>query len=266
MSNVLDQIIEQKRLDISAAKSVRPLVEIQRQAASAPAVRDFLGAIRSHHPMGLIAEVKKASPSAGLIRDDFDPVRIARTYADNGAACLSVLTEEHFFQGHLRYLEEIRAAVSLPVLRKDFIIDPYQVWEARASGADCILLIAECLNDEQLATLSKLAADLGMHSLVEIYEPENIERVLALSLPMIGINNRNLKTFVTDLQHTVRLRSRIPASTLVVGESGIRTREDVELLESSGVHAILVGESLMRSEDIGASVRKLLGLPLAESL
>lgn len=259
MSNVLDKIIDRKQIDIASAQATRPLAELQKRIRSAPPVRDFVGALRRHHPMGLIAEVKKASPSAGLIRSDFHPVEIAKTYAANGAACLSVLTEEHFFQGHLQYLEEIRAAVSLPVLRKDFIVDPYQIWEARASGADCILLIAECLNDEQLRSLSGLSTELGMQTLVEIYDPENIDRVLPLSLPMIGINNRDLRSFVTDLNHTVRLRSRIPASVLVVGESGIHTRDDVLLLESSGVHAILVGESLMRSEDIGAGVRNLLG-------
>ncbi|WP_437228705.1 indole-3-glycerol phosphate synthase TrpC [Planctomicrobium sp. SH661] len=260
MSTVLDKIIDQKRLDIASAVAKRPLADVQRAAASAPPVRDFLKSLQSHHPMGLIAEVKKASPSAGLIRADFDPVQIARTYADHGAACISVLTDEHFFQGHLRYLEQIRASVEIPVLRKDFIIDPYQVWEARASGADCILLIAECLNGEELESLYRLASELGMHSLIEVYDPENVDRVLRLKPLFLGVNNRDLRTFITDLQHTVRLRQRIPQEVLVIGESGIYTREHVTMLQSSGVHGILVGESLMRSDDIGRSVRELLGL------
>ncbi|WP_437204849.1 indole-3-glycerol phosphate synthase TrpC [Planctomicrobium sp. SH664] len=261
VANVLDQIIEQKWRDIAAARQRRSLEEVQSAASRAPAPRDFLAALKQKHPMGLIAEVKKASPSAGLIRADFDPVQIAQTYEANGAACLSVLTDEHFFQGHLRYLEEVRRAVSIPVLRKDFIVDPYQVWEARASGADCILLIAECLEDEQLSSLYSLALELGMHALIELYEPENLARVLALNPPLLGVNNRNLKTFVTDLSHTTTLRQRMPADMLVVGESGIHSRDDVLSLQRAGVHAILVGESLMRAPDIGVAVRKLLGLP-----
>lgn len=261
MSTILDKIILQKQSDLAVMAAQRPLPEIQRRIDSAPPVRDFLSALKSRHPMGLIAEVKKASPSAGLIRADFHPVQIARTYAENGAACISVLTEEHFFQGHLSYLEQIRAEVQIPVLRKDFIIDPYQVWEARASGADCILLIAECLDDDQLHTLAGLSQQLGMQSLVEVYDPENVARVLDLNLPLIGVNNRDLRTFTTDLQHTIRLREQIPAEIMVIGESGIHTRDDVQRLEAAGVHGILVGESLMRSEDIGAGVRQLLGKP-----
>lgn len=259
MSTILDKIIEQKRLDIAAAQDACSLSELQARVNTAPPPRDFLKSILDHHPMGMIAEVKKASPSAGLIREDFDPVEIARTYEANGAACISVLTDEHFFQGHLSFLEAIRREVQIPVLRKDFIIDPYQVWEARASGADCILLIAECLDDEQLASLYQLAHELGMQVLVEVYDPENVPRVLALNPPLIGVNNRDLRTFVTDLNHTVRLRQQIPESVLVVGESGIHTRQHVELLQLAGVHAILVGESLMRQDDIGAGVRSLLG-------
>ncbi|SFJ04603.1 indole-3-glycerol phosphate synthase TrpC [Planctomicrobium piriforme] len=259
MSNVLERIIVQKRLDIAAARQLRSEQELQSAIRHAPAPRDFAGALRARHPMGLIAEVKKASPSAGLIREDFEPVEIARAYADNGAACISVLTDEHFFQGHLSYLEQIRQAVDIPVLRKDFIIEPYQVWEARASGADCILLIAECLNDAQLAELYALAAELGMQALVEVYEPANVDRVLKLNPPMLGVNNRDLRSFVTDLQHTVRLRQQIPADVLVIGESGIHTRQHVEMLASAGVHGILVGESLMRAPDIGAAVCHLLG-------
>ncbi len=259
MSNVLDQIIAQKRLDIAAAQARRSLNELQAAVAAAPPVRNFLHALRARHPLGLIAEVKRASPSAGLIRADFEPLAIARAYAEHGAACLSVLTDEHFFQGRLEYLEQIRAAVSLPVLRKDFIIDPYQVWEARASGADAILLIAECLDDKQLSALYQMSGQLGMTTLVELYEPENLPRVLALQPPLIGVNNRNLKSFVTDLQHVIRLRQQIPQDVLVVGESGIHTRADALRLQAAGIHAILVGESLMRSPDVGAAVRALLG-------
>lgn len=259
MANVLVRIIEQKRLDIANARSRRSLDELKSLVASAPKPRSFFGALQAKHPMGLIAEIKKASPSAGLIRADFDPVQIAQIYEDNGAACISVLTDEHFFQGHLSFLEQVRAAVSIPVLRKDFIIDPYQVWEARASGADCILLIAECLDDESLRSLYQLSAELGMQSLVEVYDPENVERVLNLHPPMIGVNNRDLRSFVTDLQHTVRLRQTIPGDVLVIGESGIHSNADVQMLQAAGVHGILVGESLMRSPDIAARVRDLLG-------
>jgi len=258
MPTILDKILEQKTRDIASAQSRRSLSDLQQAVQSAPVPRDFVGALRSHFPMGLIAEIKKASPSVGLIRADFDPVQIARIYEANGAACLSVLTDEQFFQGHLSYLEQVRATVSIPVLRKDFIVDPYQVWEARASGADCILLIAECLSDDQMESLSQLSTELGMQTLIEVYDPENVERVLRLDPPMMGVNNRDLRTFVTDLQQTVRLRRQIPESVLVIGESGIHRRDDVQLLESAGVHGILVGESLMRSDDIGQSVRALL--------
>ena len=211
--------------------------------------------------MGLIAEIKKASPSAGLIREDFDPVKIAQTYEAHGAACISVLTDEHYFQGSLEYLTAVREVVSIPVLRKDFILDEYQLLEARVAGADCVLLIAECLTDEELARLYAATRALGMQSLIEIYDPANLARVLALDpLPtFLGVNNRNLKTFVTDLEHSVRLRSRVPEQILLVGESGIHTREDVLSLQSAGIHAMLVGESLMRPHDIGAQVDALLG-------
>jgi indole-3-glycerol phosphate synthase len=207
----------------------------------------------------MIAEVKKASPSAGLIRADFDPVAIAKVYAANGAACISCLTDEKYFQGRLEYLTAIKQAVSLPVLRKDFIVDRYQVLEARAAGADAILLIAECLDDCHLRDLYFYASELGMECLIELYEPDNLDRVLKLQPPLVGVNNRNLKTMITDLDHTLRLAPRIAAQSLLVAESGIRTRADVERLTAAGCRAILVGESLMKSADIGASVRALLG-------
>lgn len=259
MSDVLQEIVAHKRQEVVAARGRCPLEDVRRQAQAASPPRDFLAALRSRAPLALIAEVKKASPSAGVIRPDFDPVQIARAYADGGAACLSVLTDEKFFQGSLRNLELAREAVPLPVLRKDFLIEPYQVWEARAHGADAILLIAECLDDSQLRELFLLAGDLGMTSLIELYEPENLARVLALNPPLVGINNRDLRSFTTDLDHTVRLRQQIPGQILVVGESGIHTRADALRLQAAGVGAILVGESLMRSSDVRQATRQLLG-------
>lgn len=259
VANVLDRILEQKRDDIAQAKARTPLSDLTAAIRDAPEARNFLQALRRHHPMGLIAEVKKASPSAGVIRPDFDPVEIAQTYESHGAACLSVLTDEHFFQGSLESLRAIRCEVGIPVLRKDFILDPYQLYEARAAGADAVLLIAECLNDNQLRHLHELAHSLGLETLIEVYEESNIERVLRLNPALMGVNNRDLQTFTTDIDHTVRLRQLIPQDILLVGESGIHTREHVQMLQSAGVHAILVGESLMRSADIGAAVHQLLG-------
>lgn len=262
MSNVLDDIVAHKLMEIAAAKERVPADVLKMQLASAPPVRDFVAALQSSAErigIGLIAEVKKASPSAGLIRTDFDPVAIAKTYEANGAACISCLTDEKYFQGRLEYLTAIKQTGSLPVLRKDFIVDRYQVLEARAAGADAILLIAECLDDCHLRDLYFYASELGMECLIELYEPDNLDRVLKLQPPLVGVNNRNLKTMITDLDHTIRLAPRIAAQSLLVAESGIRTRADVERLQAAGCRAILVGESLMRSADIGASVRELLG-------
>lgn len=259
MANFLDKIVTHKLSEIAAAKSLRPFSELRAQIGDASPPRDFYAALTRQHPMGLIAEVKRASPSAGLIRPDFDPVEIATIYEKSGAACLSVLTDEHFFQGHLSYLTTIRDSVSIPVLRKDFILDSYQVYEARAAGADAILLIAECLDDDQLQNLDSVTTELGMQALIEVYEPENIDRVLKLNPKFMGVNNRNLQTFETRLDHTIELRKVIPDEVLLVGESGIHTRDDVLKLQAAGVHAILVGESLMRSENIGSRVSELLG-------
>ena len=213
--------------------------------------------------MRLIAEVKKASPSAGVIRADFEPVSIARTYQAHGASCLSVLTDVPYFQGHLSYLGAIRAAVVIPLLRKDFLIDEYQVVEARVAGADCVLLIAEILDDPTLRALLERARSLGMDALVELHDAENLDRVLAAGADLVGINNRDLRTFRTDLEHSVRLRERVPPGVTLVAESGIHTRADVERLEAAGIDAILVGESLMRADDIGRAVENLLGLDLS---
>lgn len=261
MNDILDRIVHHKRAEVCAARSATPLAELRRRVAAAPPPRDFEGALRRAHPMGLIAEVKRASPSAGVIRADFDPVCIAREYAAHGATCLSVLTDREFFQGSLQDLIQVRQAVDLPILRKDFIIDEFQVLEARAAGADGLLLIAECLDDAELSHLYHVAREIGLQTLIEIYEPENLDRVLALTPrpTLLGVNNRNLRTFVTDLDHCLTLRRRIPDGVLLVGESGIHTRTDVERLQQGGVHAILVGESLMRSPEIGAKVRELLG-------
>jgi indole-3-glycerol phosphate synthase len=259
MSNVLAQIVAHKRTEIAAAGRARPAEQLVGALDSAPAPRDFAAALRAHAPIGLIAEVKRASPSAGLIRSDFDPAAIARTYAAHGAACISVLTDEKFFQGSLDDLRQVRATVDVPVLRKDFILDRYQVLEARAAGADCVLLIAECLDDVSLRELHRYAGELGMQTLIELYEPENLDRVLALSPPLVGVNNRNLNTMVTDLEHSIRMVPRIPRSALLVSESGIRNHSDVVRLQNAGVRAILVGESLMCAADVGTAVDELMG-------
>lgn len=258
MGNILEEIIDFKRTEVSQAKEARPFEGLVAQLNAAPPVRNFVDSLKAHAPVGMIAEVKKASPSAGLIREDFHPVEIAQTYERSGAACISVLTDEKFFQGHLNYLKEVREAVTIPVLRKDFVIDPYQILEARVAGADCVLLIAECLNDSELENLYSYALELGMTALVEIYDPENLERVLKLSPPMLGINNRNLKTFVTSLDHSIQLSSKIPEDCVLVSESGIQNREDVQRLQNAGVRAILVGETLMRAPDISEKVCELL--------
>jgi indole-3-glycerol phosphate synthase len=259
MTTILDTIVATKREEVAAAKAAKPETALRERLADAPPVRDFLAPLAAPGPIHLIAEVKKASPSKGVIREHFDPVAIARTYQQHGASCISVLTDEPYFQGSLEYLREIRMAVDVPLLRKDFIIDPYQVLQARVNGADAVLLIAECLDDSALKTLHDAIVELGMTPLVELYEPANLDRVLGVGARLIGINNRDLRTFETDLGHTLRLRQRIPADRVVVGESGIHTRDDAERLEAAGVNAILVGESLMASPDIGAAVDRLLG-------
>ncbi|PQO40091.1 indole-3-glycerol phosphate synthase TrpC [Blastopirellula marina] len=259
MPTVLDKIVATKREEIAVAKSQYPVEMIEPLLEKAPAPRDFFAALAADGPIKLIAEVKKASPSKGIIREDFNPVEIALAYEAAGATCISCLTDEIYFQGSLDYLREIRKQVSIPVLRKDFILDPYQLLEARAAGADAVLLIAECLDDEMLRTLHDGAVELGMTPLVELYEPENVARVLDCGAKLIGVNNRDLRNFEIDLNHTIRLREQIPSDRLLVGESGIFTNDHVQLLANAGVDAILVGESLMRQQDIGAAVKTLLG-------
>jgi indole-3-glycerol phosphate synthase len=220
---ILDQIVTTKRAEIERAKSALPLVELRARLKDAPPVRDFFAPLAAGGPIKLIAEVKKASPSQGVIRSDFDPVAIAQTYAAHGASCLSVLTDEPYFQGSLDYLRQVRSSVSIPVLRKDFLLDSYQLVEARVAGADAVLLIAECLDDCQLRKLHNEALELGLTPLVEFYEPENLERVLAAGAQLIGVNNRDLRTFAVDLGHTIRLRQQVPLDCVLVGESGIHT-------------------------------------------
>ncbi len=259
MADVLQKIVAHKVQEIAAAKQRVAAAELRAMLRDAPAPLDFFNALALPEGVSLIAEVKKASPSAGVIRDDFDPVEIARIYEAHGAACISVLTDESFFQGKLEYQARIRAEAAIPLLRKDFVLDGYQLLEARAAGADAVLLIAECLDDCNLRKLFNETVELGMTPLVELYEPQNLARVLDAGATLIGVNNRDLRSFTTDLEHTIRLRRQIPDECVVVGESGIRTAADVQRLHAAGVDAILVGETLMRQPDVGAAVDALLG-------
>lgn len=258
MASILDKIIEHKRAEVLALYSSCELDRIAEQATEGPPVRDFAEAIQSDAQISLIAEVKRASPSKGLIRDNFDPVMIAKTYQEFGATCISVLTDQRFFQGRLEYLAQIRECVEIPILRKDFIVDPFQVYEARAAGADAVLLIAECLPGAELPRLHDLVLDVGMTPLVELYDPANVQRVIDCGARLIGVNNRDLNTFEVDLHHTIRVKEALPPERLVVGESGIGSFSDVQQLARAGVNAMLVGESLMRADDIGKAVRDLL--------
>lgn len=260
---ILDKIAEHKRWEVARAKSRRSLASLQKgidELEDQP--RGFLRALRATADSGwtaVIAEVKKGSPSKGVIRADFDPLAIAETYQENGAACLSVLTDEHFFMGHLQYLGKIREVVSLPLLRKDFICDPYQIYEARVAGADAVLLIAAMLDAGQLAEYNALAAALHLDVLLEVHDEGELEMALATGCELIGINNRNLQTFATDLATAERLLPLIPRGHFVVAESGIASRSDVLRLQRAGARGFLVGESLMREDDIGAKLRELQG-------
>ena len=252
--SILDKILAVKRREVAAAKAAEPRIEAKARAAPAP--RDFLGALRSKQP-AVIAEIKRASPSRGVLRQDFQPGAIAKSYEKSGAACMSVLTDEEFFQGAPAHLQEARAACALPALRKDFYIDPYQAYESRAMGADCVLLIAACLDDRQMRELEALALDLGMAVLVEVHDAEELARAAALRTPLIGINNRNLRTFETRLETTLELLPRVPKDRIVVTESGILSPQDVSRLRAGGVHTFLVGEAFMRAADPGAALRAL---------
>ena len=262
MPDILSQIVAVKREEIAAAKKRVSLEAMRADAQSRVLTRDFEGALRRTIAAGrsaVIAEIKKASPSKGLLRADFVPADIAQSYAESGAACLSVLTDRQFFQGQNDYLKQARASCDLPVLRKDFMVDAYQIYESRAVGADCILLIAACLQDEQMAELEAIARSLDMAVLVEVHDQAELERALQLKTPLLGINNRNLHSFEVSLQTTVDLLARVPAGKLAITESGIQTPADVKMMRDAGVHAFLVGEAFMRAEDPGAALAALFG-------
>ncbi len=260
MSDILQRIVAVKREEIAAARARRSPADLRAEAQARGGLRGFEAALRARIAAGhaaVIAEVKKASPSKGVLRADFEPAQIARSYEAGGAACLSVLTDERFFQGCADYLRQARAACALPVLRKDFIVDEFQVLEARAMGADCVLLIAACLDDAQLADLEACAHALGMDVLVEVHDAAELDRALALKTPLLGINNRNLRTFEVSLDTTIGLLPRVPAGRLLVTESGILSRADVQRMRAADVHAFLVGEAFMRAPDPGVALAEL---------
>ena len=260
LSDILQRILAVKAEEIARAMKERPAAALQREVREAGAPRDFVGAIRERIAAGkpaVVAEIKKASPSRGVLRGEFDPAAIAASYQRHGAACLSVLTDERFFQGSMDDLREARTACALPVLRKDFTIDPYQVHEARAGGADCILLIVAALEDVLMRELERVARNLGMAVLVEVHDAAELERALALDTPLLGINNRDLRTFETRLETTLGLLDRVPEGRIVVTESGILTAEDVRRMRGRGVNCFLVGEAFMRAADPGVELARL---------
>jgi len=270
MATILDEILATKRQEVAERKERIPLEQLKETIQTLGRPRNFFHAVTrmGNKPLNLIAEVKKASPSAGVIREDFDPVKIAQAYAAAGADALSVLTDEKYFQGKLEFIHAIRDVVKLPVLRKDFLIDPYQVYEARAAGADAILLIAECLAVNELIDLQILATELNMTCLIEVHDMDNLirvrDRVIGFphrSYSLLGINNRDLRTFKTDLGTTLRLAELVEDRNVLVSESGINAFADVKKLSEAGVRAVLVGESLMRSDDIALKVKELFGMP-----
>ena len=257
MANILDEIVATKWREIAAARERVHIGTLERAAEKMPPARSFAAALKVPGEIRIIAEVKKASPSAGMIREDFEPVNIAQTYEAHGAAAISVLTDEQYFQGHLNYLRSIRSAVGIPVLRKEFIVDRYQLVEARATGADAVLLIAEILPGERLNELYREAEELGLDVLVELHDAEHLPRVIDCGATVVGINNRDLRTFTTRLEQTLELRPKIPAHITVVSESGIRGPAEMRRLKEANIQAVLVGESLMRSSDIGAALNAL---------
>jgi indole-3-glycerol phosphate synthase len=262
MSNILNQIVGVKREEISAARKKISLEAMRADAQSRVLTRDFEGALRRKIAAGqsaVIAEIKKASPSKGVLRADFIPADIAQSYAEFGAACLSVLTDRQFFQGQPDYLKQARASCDLPVLRKDFMVDIYQIYESRAMGADCVLLIAACLDDTQMAELEAVARSLDMAVLVEVHDRPELERALKLKTPLIGINNRNLHTFEVSLNTTLEMRKDVPESRLLVTESGILSKADVEKMRDAGVQAFLVGEAFMRADEPGEALAAMFG-------
>jgi indole-3-glycerol phosphate synthase len=260
VSDILEKIISVKYREIEESQSVVALSDLEKQCSGLPPTRDFVHALRSRvekSKPAVIAEIKKASPSKGVIREDFDPVQIARAYEQSGAACLSVLTDREFFQGAPEYLTAVKAETTIPVIRKDFIIDPYQVYEARAIGADCILLIVAALEVAQMQELERVARGLGMAVLVEVHSQEELESALELETPLIGINNRNLRTFETDIRTSLLVAKGIPPERVVITESGINNKEDVALMVENSIYAFLVGESMMRKPDPGVALKDL---------
>lgn len=264
MSDVLAEICADKRQEVAARKTVRSMVDVTTAAHDADAPRGFAAALnaKAADGYGLIAEIKKASPSKGLIRADFDPSVLARAYRDGGAACLSVLTDEKYFQGADRYLQVARAVVDVPILRKDFMLEPWQIAESRALGADCVLLILAALSDDTARELEDAAVELGMDVLLEVHDAEELDRALRLKSPLIGINNRNLKTMVTDLATTESLATQIPSDRVLVCESGLSTPADLARMARIGARRFLIGESLMRQPDVARATRALLADPL----
>ncbi len=257
MSDILNKIVAVKRQEVAHAQERRSLQTMRQDAESRVLTRDFEAALRNKIAAGhnaVIAEVKKASPSRGVLRADFVAADIAQSYAEHGAACLSVLTDQQFFQGSVDYLKQARASCQLPVLRKDFLVDPYQVYESRAMGADAVLLIAACLDDAQMQDMEAIAHGLFMTVLVEVHDAQELERALRLKTPLVGINNRNLRTFEVSLETTLALKAQLPAGRLLVTESGILTRQDVSRMNEADVHAFLVGEAFMRAPDPGAAL------------
>jgi len=266
LANILEEIVKHKRQEVAEARSRVPLEQLQAQAQDAAYPRNFFKAVtRGNGGMNVIAEIKRASPSAGLIREDFDPVLLAQAYHRGGAAALSCLTDSHYFQGDLAYLDQVKSATPLPVLRKDFIIDPYQVYESRVYGADAILLIAECLGEGELIDLLILASQLQLTALIEVHEMDSLLKVRPhIGFPhagysLLGINNRDLRTMKTDLNHTLRLLDMVEDPSILVSESGIHSREDVQRLEQAGIRSILVGEHLMKQPDVEQALRELIG-------
>jgi indole-3-glycerol phosphate synthase len=260
VTDILERILAVKRAEIAQARARKSFADVQAEAGVQDAPRDFVGALRAKIAAGraaVIAEIKQASPSRGVLREDFDPEAIARSYARHGAACLSVLTDAQFFQGRAGHLVAARAACALPVLRKDFIVDPYQVAEARAMGADCILLIVAALAPAQMRELEASARELGMAVLVEVHDRDELESALALATPLVGVNNRNLRSFETRLETTLGLLGAVPDDRIVITESGIMSREDVQRMRAAGVHAFLVGEAFMRAQDPGKALEEL---------
>ena len=255
---ILAEIVEHKHAEVASRCGLRPLAEVRRSAEAAPATRGFAEAIKTRDP-AVIAEIKRASPSEGVIRAEFDPVGIATSYQEAGAACLSVLTDERYFMGCDGHLADAREATSLPALRKDFIVDPYQVYESRALGADCLLLIAAALDDGQLGDLARLGKELGLDVLIEVHDRDELEAALDRNPKIVGINNRDLSTFTTNLDTTIDLLGVIPDDVMVVTESGIHTRDEVRRLRDAGVHAFLVGTALMREPDPGKALERLFG-------